>query len=125
MNNTKTAWEFLLPGFLDILICASIIVTNRVFGEEIKTSNEASAKLIDGLETGAIINLIGICYGMLNNQISCRKSIEYYTIGHTSFHKRLIPSDDATLNGIVWGVYGAWNVSAIAGVFTRRTRCRP
>jgi hypothetical protein len=114
-NQNKYAWDFLLPGFLDVLICASIIVTNRVFGEQIKTTNEAAAKVIDGLETGAILNLIGICYGMLNNQISCRKSIEYYTIGHTSFHKRLIPSDDATLNGVVWGIHGAWSLSAILG----------
>ena len=111
----KYAWDLLLSGSLDVLICAVIIVANRVFGEQIQAANDETAKIIDGLETGAILNLIGVCYGILNNQVSSHTSIEYFTVGHTAFHRRLIPSDNLVLNGFVWGIHGTWRLSALAG----------
>lgn len=60
--------------------------------------------------------LTAVTYGILNDQIACRQCIEYFTVGHTSFHKRLLATNDPTANGVVWGIYATWILGAVAGV---------
>ncbi len=60
--------------------------------------------------------LSGVTYGIINDQLACRQCIQYFTIGHTSIHQRLLKTDDPTLNGIVWGIHATWVLGAIAGV---------
>lgn len=55
-------------------------------------------------------------YGIINDQLACRQCIHYFTVGHTQFHKRLLATDNPTLNGIVWGIHATWVLGAIAGV---------
>ncbi len=60
--------------------------------------------------------LTAVSYGIINDQIACRQCIHYFTVGHTSIHKRLLKTDDPTLNGIVWGIHATWGLGLIAGV---------
>jgi hypothetical protein len=60
--------------------------------------------------------LTAVVYGVVNDQIACRQCIEYFTVGHTKFHKRLLETDNPTLNGVAWGIHATWNLGLIAGV---------
>lgn len=60
--------------------------------------------------------LTAVTYGIINDQIACRQCIHYFTVGHTPFHKRLLKTDDPTLNGIVWGIHATWVLGLAAGV---------
>jgi len=53
-----------------------------------------------------------IAYGIIQNQITARICVEYFTIGHPP----IIPTDDPTILGIIWGVVATWWVGAILGV---------
>lgn len=59
--------------------------------------------------------LSAVTYGIINDQLACRQCIQYFTIGHTPMHKRLLKTDDPTLNGIVWGIHATWVLGAVAG----------
>ena len=59
--------------------------------------------------------LTAVTYGIVNDLIACKKCIEYFTVGHTQFHKRLIKSDNPTKNAIVWGIHATWKLGLIAG----------
>ena len=59
--------------------------------------------------------LTAVTYGIVNDQLACRQCIEYFTIGHTDSHQRLLKTDNPTLNGIVWGIYSTWTLGTIAG----------
>lgn len=62
--------------------------------------------------------IVGACvlaacgYGILHDQITARVSVEYFTIGHP----RIVPSEDPTVLGLVWGVVATWWVGLILGV---------
>jgi hypothetical protein len=60
--------------------------------------------------------LTAVSYGIINDQLACRQCIEYFTIGHTSFHKRLLETDNPTLNGVAWGIHATWELGLVAGV---------
>lgn len=60
--------------------------------------------------------LTAVSYGIVNDQLACRQCIQYFTVGHTPFHKRLLETDNPTLNGVVWGIYATWALGLIAGV---------
>lgn len=53
-----------------------------------------------------------IVYGIIHDQITARICVEYFTIGHPP----IIPTDDPTILGIVWGIVATWWVGAILGV---------
>lgn len=59
--------------------------------------------------------LSAVSYGIINDQLACRQCIEYFTVGHTAIHKRLLETDDPTINGIVWGIHATWVLGAVAG----------
>ncbi len=59
--------------------------------------------------------LAAVAYGIANDQLACRQCIEYFTVGHTTTHQRLLKTDNPTLNGIVWGIYDTWELGVIAG----------
>jgi hypothetical protein len=59
--------------------------------------------------------LAAVTYGIVNDQLACRQCIEYFTIGHTQSHQRLLKTDNPTLNGIVWGIHSTWILGTIAG----------
>jgi hypothetical protein len=60
--------------------------------------------------------LTAVSYGIVNDQLACRQCIQYFTVGHTSFHKRLLETDNPTLNGVAWGIHATWELGLIAGV---------
>ncbi len=53
-----------------------------------------------------------ITYGIIHDQITARICVEYFTIGHP----RIVPTDDPTILGIVWGIVATWWVGALLGV---------
>jgi hypothetical protein len=60
--------------------------------------------------------LTAVSYGIINDQLACRQCIEYFTVGHTRIHQRLLKTEDPTLNGVVWGIHATWELGLIAGV---------
>ncbi len=53
-----------------------------------------------------------ITYGIIHDQVTARICVEYFTIGHP----RIIPTEDPTILGIVWGIVATWWVGAMLGV---------
>lgn len=53
-----------------------------------------------------------IAYGIIQDQITARICIEYFTIGHP----KIILSNDPTVLGLVWGIAATWWVGLILGV---------
>lgn len=53
-----------------------------------------------------------ITYGIIHDQITARICVEYFTIGHP----RIIPTEDPTILGLVWGIVATWWVGAMIGV---------
>lgn len=53
-----------------------------------------------------------VAYGIVHDQITARICVEYFTIGHPM----IIPTDDPTVLGIVWGILATWWVGALIGV---------
>ena len=51
-------------------------------------------------------------YGVLQNQITARVCVEYFTIGH----EPVFDTDDPTLLGLGWGVLATWWVGLIMGL---------
>ena len=60
--------------------------------------------------------LTAVGYGIANDQLACRQCIHYFTVGHTPFHRRLLATENPTVNGIVWGIHATWREGLIAGV---------
>lgn len=60
--------------------------------------------------------LAAVGYGIVNDQLACRQCIHYFTVGHTHIHRRLLATEDPTLNGIVWGIHSTWVLGVIGGV---------
>eukprot|EP00658_Telonema_sp_P-2_P000171 TRINITY_DN10054_c0_g4_i1.p1 TRINITY_DN10054_c0_g4~~TRINITY_DN10054_c0_g4_i1.p1 ORF type:complete len:617 (+),score=125.72 TRINITY_DN10054_c0_g4_i1:81-1931(+) len=64
---------------------------------------------------------LGVCtastYGVINDIIACHcYCLEYFTNGHTPFHVRLIGSNSAMLNALVWGCYATWKLGLPLGL---------
>ncbi|MCA8984237.1 MAG: hypothetical protein KDA76_10780 [Planctomycetaceae bacterium] len=61
-----------------------------------------------------VVLSIGACiiYGIIHDQFTARICVEYFTIGHP----RIIPTEDPTILGLVWGIVATWWVGAILGV---------
>jgi len=53
-----------------------------------------------------------ITYGIIHDQITARICVEYFTIGHP----QIIPTDDPTILGFVWGIIATWWVGVLLGV---------
>jgi hypothetical protein len=53
-----------------------------------------------------------VTYGIIHDQITARICVEYFTIGHP----RIIPTDDPTILGIMWGVVATWWFGVIMGI---------
>jgi hypothetical protein len=53
-----------------------------------------------------------VTYGVVHDQITARICVEYFTIGHPP----VVPSDDPTVLGCVWGVIATWWVGVLLGV---------
>ncbi len=53
-----------------------------------------------------------ITYGVIHDQVTARICIAYFTIGHPT----VIPTNDPTVLGIVWGVIATWWVGVLLGV---------
>lgn len=54
-------------------------------------------------------------YGIANDMIACRQCIHYFTVGHTEVHKRLLATDNPTLNALAWGIHATWILGTVAG----------
>lgn len=68
------------------------------------------------IQTVALGVLTAVSYGIINDQIACRQCIHYFTVGHTPVHKRLLKTNNPTLNGIVWGIHATWELGLLGGV---------
>jgi hypothetical protein len=53
-----------------------------------------------------------VAYGVIQDQITARISVEYFTIGHV----QLIHSESPTHLGLLWGVLGTWWAGGALGV---------
>ena len=60
----------------------------------------------------ALAILTCVTYGVINDQITARICVEYFTIGHP----RIVATEDPTIPGIVWGIIATWWVGLILGV---------
>jgi hypothetical protein len=60
--------------------------------------------------------ITAVAYGIINDLFACHQCLEYFTNGHTAFHKRLITSNNPNANAVVWGIHATWILGAIAGV---------
>ncbi|MEL6308380.1 MAG: hypothetical protein AAFN11_13430 [Chloroflexota bacterium] len=59
------------------------------------------------------ISVLGfVTYGIAQDQITARISIEYFTIGHV----RLVATDNPTVHALLWGVIATWWFGAGAGI---------
>ena len=56
--------------------------------------------------------LAAVCYGVLQDQVTARVCVEYFTIGHVQY----IRTDSSTLLGLYWGVVATWWVGLPLGV---------
>jgi hypothetical protein len=68
--------------------------------------------------------LCSVTYGVIHGQITARICVEYFTIGH----RPILPTDDPTVLGFVWGVIATWWVGILLGVplaTVARTGSRP
>lgn len=59
--------------------------------------------------------LTATSYGIVNDLFACKKCIQYFTIGHTSIHKRLLKTENPVANAVVWGIHATWILGAVAG----------
>jgi hypothetical protein len=53
-----------------------------------------------------------VAYGVVHDQVTARVCVEYFTIGHPP----LVPTTNATLLGLAWGVVATWWAGLISGV---------
>ena len=56
--------------------------------------------------------LAAVSYGVLQDQVTARVCVEYFTIGHVQY----IQTDSPTLLGLYWGVVATWWVGLPLGV---------
>ena len=54
----------------------------------------------------------GVAYGILQDQVTARVCVEYFTIGHP----RIVATESPTVLGLVWGVVATWWVGLILGI---------
>ena len=65
-----------------------------------------------------VLKIIALCiiaacaYGVVQDQVTARVCIEYFTIGHP----RLFAGDSAALHGLAWGIIATWWVGALLGI---------
>ncbi len=55
-----------------------------------------------------------VTYGIVHDQVTARICIEYFTIGHSQ--ATIVPVDDPTVVGFIWGILATWWVGVILGV---------
>jgi hypothetical protein len=56
--------------------------------------------------------LAAVCYGVLQDQVTARVCVEYFTLGHPP----VFSTDDPTLLALGWGVIATWWVGVLLGV---------
>jgi hypothetical protein len=56
--------------------------------------------------------LAAVCYGVLQDQVTTRVCVEYFTLGHPP----VFPTDDPTLLALGWGVIATWWVGLLVGI---------
>jgi hypothetical protein len=99
------------PGMYALGVTVTVIAAGLFIATNIVTFPLSGA--ISLLALGI---LSAVTYGIINDQLACRQCIHYFTIGHTQVHKRLLETDDPTLNGIVWGIHATWVLGVVAGI---------
>ena len=52
-----------------------------------------------------------VTYGVLHDQVTARVCVEYFTVAHPT----IVPTEDPTILGLVWGVVATWWVGAGLG----------
>jgi hypothetical protein len=56
--------------------------------------------------------LAAVVYGIAHDQVTARVCVEYFTVGHPL----ILPTEDPTLLGLIWGVVATWWVGLLLGV---------
>lgn len=64
----------------------------------------------------ALSVLTATSYGIANDLFACKKCIQYFTVGHTPMHRRLLKTENPIANAFAWGIHATWVLGALAGV---------
>ncbi len=67
---------------------------------------------MEGLKIVGLCVVASVVYGLVQDQITARICLEYFTV----FHPPVIVSDSPTLVALVWGVIATWWVGVLLGV---------
>lgn len=67
---------------------------------------------MEGIKIVGLCVLASVVYGLVQDQITARICLEYFTV----FHPPVIVSESPTLVALVWGVIATWWVGVLLGV---------
>ncbi|MDF1797363.1 MAG: hypothetical protein P1U63_12585 [Coxiellaceae bacterium] len=90
------------------LFLSAKIIANYWLNEEIPNPVK---KAVNALGVGGLVYLVGNIYGVLNDIRAVGQCPEYFTIGHTGMHKRILRTDNRMANAIVWGLWATTKLS--------------
>jgi hypothetical protein len=98
--------ELYLPGVIVTVLAAASYIAPLFI----------SIPYVQTIQIVALGVLALVRYGIVSDIFSAKKCIEYFTVGHSEFHKKLIDSDNPYLNGIVAGIGNSWVGGCLMGV---------
>lgn len=98
------------------MLLAGKVVLDLVVDDQSSSAMHLSKKIVDALGTAGFVFLAGTLYGIVNDIRACHQCIEYFTVGHTTMHKRIVPSDHPITNALAWGMWGSLPLSLVASV---------
>jgi len=75
-------------------------------------SHDAKLLRMQVLKIIALCVIAACAYGVVQDQVTARVCIEYFTIGHP----RLFADDSPALHGLAWGIIATWWVGALLGI---------
>jgi hypothetical protein len=68
--------------------------------------------MVEGVKIVGQCVAAAVAYGLVHDQVTARVCVEYFSV----FHPPVIPTDDPTALGLVWGVIATWWMGVFLGV---------
>lgn len=102
----------LIPAYIAILLAISAVVISAT-GVLFMAPAVASGLGIGGF---VFLNIIG--YGLINDMLACRDSIEYFRFGHQPGQREeiCIPSTNKDAQAFYWGILATWIPGLIGAI---------